>query len=363
MDPTQEKLQSQIISFLRFPLIVAVVFIHCNPGIVILNGQSIINGYEFPVYEEIRYFISDIVARIAVPTFFVISGFLFFRNTDGFNAATYVQKLKRRGKTLLIPYLFWNAVVILLFFLAQTFFNGLLSGNNLLISDYTWKNWLHAFWDGNVGENVPINLPLWFIRDLMVNVILTPVIYWGIKRTRILFVLIPGAIWFAYPWLEIPGINIASFVFFSFGSYFAIEKKNMISIYDKILPYSLWLYLALAICNLLFKKYEWHIYIHNAGILVGMALVVSLTAYFIKKGTWHVNSFLEKSSFFIYVYHSMPTTFIKRVMVKIIQPQTDISLFFLYLLIPTISITLGLVIYRILMKYVPDFTKIITGSR
>lgn len=363
MDSAPEKLQSQVISFLRFPLIVAVVFVHSNPGVVIFNGVSFINICNFPIYQEVRYFITDIVARIAVPAFFLISGFLFFRKIDCFNSKIYIQKLKKRGKTLLIPYLFWNLVVILIYYLAQTFLNGLVSGNNLLIADYTWKNWLHAFWDGNAGENVPVNLPLWFIRDLMVDVILTPVIYFGIKRIKILFVLIPGIIWFVYPWFDIKGFNIASFVFFSFGAYLALEKNNIISIYDRIFPYSIGIYLILAVCNLLLKEYDWHIYIHNASILIGISLVFSLTAYYLKKGVWHVNSFLAKSSFFIYVYHSMPTTFIKRVLVKIIQPQTDMSLILLYLLIPAISITIGLGIYKILIKYVPAFTMFITGSR
>lgn len=34
----------------------------------------------------------------------------------------YKQKLKKRVRTLLVPYLFWNTVVFLLFFLTQISF-------------------------------------------------------------------------------------------------------------------------------------------------------------------------------------------------------------------------------------------------
>lgn len=184
MNPELEKLQSSVISFLRFPLIVAVVFIHSIPENVGLNALSDVTNDNLTVYEGTRYFISNIVARIAVPAFFFISGFLFFRKTDYFNINAYVQKLKKRGKSLLIPYLFWNLVVILLSWGTQTFLKDLLSGKNLLITDYTWLNWLQAFWNGNAGKNMPINYPLWFIRDLMVVVLFSPIVYWGIKRLQ-----------------------------------------------------------------------------------------------------------------------------------------------------------------------------------
>ena len=60
------KLQSQVISCLRFPLIVAVVLIHSKPGDLVFNGTPAFDQ-EFPIYESVRYFLSDIVCRIAVP--------------------------------------------------------------------------------------------------------------------------------------------------------------------------------------------------------------------------------------------------------------------------------------------------------
>ena len=121
MDSKLKDLQFQVISFLRFPLIVAVVFIHSNSGNVVFNGLLATTNINFFVYEEVRYYISEIVARIAVPTFYFISGFLFWEKTDCFNIGVYMKKLKKRCRSLLIPYLFWNLVAILLFYLAQFF--------------------------------------------------------------------------------------------------------------------------------------------------------------------------------------------------------------------------------------------------
>lgn len=363
MNSELEKLQSQVISFLRFPLIVAVVFIHSIPDEVVVNGQSAVVNYNLSVYEEFKYFVSGIVAGIAVPTFFFISGFLFFRKTDYFNIGVYVQKLKKRGRSLLIPYLFWNLVVILLFYLTQTFLKGLLSGNNLLIADYTWQNWLQAFWDGNMGEDMPINYPLWFIRDLIVVVVFSPIIYWGIKRLQSLFILLLGALWLFNLWIDITGFSIVAFFFFSYGAYWGINKKNFVEIYNKLFPYSLLVYIILAVCNLLFREYDWCSYIHKIGILIGLSMFVSLTAFCLKKQVWKIDTFLTSSSFFIYVYHGMPLALVIKFLVKMLHPQTNISFILIYITCPVIIIVLGLGIYKILTKYLPRLMAVITGGR
>lgn len=69
-------LKSQIIDFLRFPLIVGVVFIH---GALTTPNTELGNDvYIFPIFYYCSQFMSNILGRLAVPLFFLISGFLFF---------------------------------------------------------------------------------------------------------------------------------------------------------------------------------------------------------------------------------------------------------------------------------------------
>lgn len=49
---------------------------------------------------------SDVIPRICVPLFFVISGLLFFK--DGFSRMIYKRKVSTRKRTLILPYLIWN---------------------------------------------------------------------------------------------------------------------------------------------------------------------------------------------------------------------------------------------------------------
>ena len=360
----QDKLQSHVISYLRFWLIIGVVLIHSSPDKVVIGGADIVDGHNFEIYNTFRYFISEVVARIAVPAFFFISGFLFFYKTESFDCDTYFQKIKKRSRTLLIPYLFWNLVVVLLFYLTQTFLSGLTSGENLLIKEYTWINWLKAFWDGNkIGEDMPINYPLWFVRDLMVVIVISPIVYFCVKRLKIIFVVILGLLWFSGIWFTIPGLSITALFFFSYGAYYSINKKNFVESYNRYFPYSFWVYIIIAIFDLLTRQYDWHIYVPQMGILVGLIAFVSLVAYGIEKQKLHTNPFLANSSFFIYVYHGMPLAFLIKFSVKVLLPQTDAGLIMLYLVCPLITILAGLGIYSVLIKYFPKFTAIITGGR
>ena len=74
---TNKNLISDTINLLRFPLIVGVVFIHfsLSKG---LNIHGTFYGLNNPSwFFFIVNFISEVLSRTCVPTFFFISGFLF----------------------------------------------------------------------------------------------------------------------------------------------------------------------------------------------------------------------------------------------------------------------------------------------
>ena len=70
----EDYVQSTVISNLRFPLIVLVVIFH-------LHGPEQFQNGKFDIYNNIAsLYGADGIAKIAVPAFFLISGFLFFHN-------------------------------------------------------------------------------------------------------------------------------------------------------------------------------------------------------------------------------------------------------------------------------------------
>ncbi|MND67534.1 Acyltransferase family protein [compost metagenome] len=364
-----EELQSKVIDFLRFPLIVGVVFIHTDFSDIVMAGVKQISFVNYPIFSRIFFLFSKVIFEACVPLFFFISGFLFFYKTAGFSREIYLQKLKNRIRSLLVPYIFWNLLIILFLMLAQTFLSGsLVSGRNKLITDYNLLDWLWSFWDTShvnplTKKTLPINSPFWFIRDLMVVVLFSPLIYILIKKLRAYAVIMLGLLWIFNPFFYLPGLSIVSFFFFTAGAYFSIHKMNFVEVLKPMLRALAPLYILIVAMALYFVGTGWWSYLYCAGVIVGLVLAITVSAYFIDSGKWHLNPFLTNGSFFIYAYHRLPLVFVIKILFKWLHPRSDGALLLLYLACPAIVILLGLLIYSLLRQWLPRFTAVISGGR
>lgn len=153
--------------------------------------------------------------------FFFISGFLFFLRKD-----TYVNKLKSRLKTLLVPYLFWCFVGFLIPFVIQRILGleHLYAANELkLLKDFVATDYIRMFWD--LRDGAPILSTLWFLRNLIVMVALTPIIAFLIKKLRVAFPCLLFAVYFFLPW-GVPGFSTSGFCWFAMGTYFSCLGVN-----------------------------------------------------------------------------------------------------------------------------------------
>ena len=343
---SNEKLQSDVIAFLRFPLIIGVVMIHV--------WWISTKGCESPqLYEVTYYLFKQILARIAVPMFFMFSGFLLFNKCVCYTPKIYLQKIKSRIWTLLIPYLIWNLITIV-------FENGLISN----IDDF-----LRAFWNlriepmsGATTPTYPIAIQFWYIRDLMVLVLFSPVIYWLVKKFNVGLIITLGILWIFNWWYPISGFCITAVFFFSLGSYFSIHKKSFIGKLKDYMPHFAVLYGALIVPVLILHSSEWTP-LRRITILIGIAFTLSLTARMIQNGKWKVNKFISESSFFIFAYHLLGMPYAYWITSKIIPLNSVECLVAMYFAM-TIVLTLGgLVGYYIMKKYLPKITGFITGGR
>lgn len=107
-------LRSQSLDLLRFPLAVIVVTVHMVTiqGVSTDMGNLDVQSNEaFLVFHR---FVTAFLQCISVPVYFFISGYVFFANMPEMTKERYFQKLRNRTKTLLIPYLVWNALELLL---------------------------------------------------------------------------------------------------------------------------------------------------------------------------------------------------------------------------------------------------------
>lgn len=353
-------LQSKTISFLRFPLIVAVVLIHTQLLAVNEITKYTLESEEYPIYAAVAYLFAQLICRTAVPIYFIISGFLFFYKTEQFTLHTYKDKLKKRCRTLLIPYIIWNILFIIIYNVSGLIFPG--STDHFIDFNLSLHDWIGFLW-GNETNPMPINYPFWFIRDLIVAVILSPIVYLAIRYAGVLLPVVLGTAWLLNFKSDIPGIGINTSFFFSLGAYFSISKKNFV---DFIKPHYLKLGVAYALIlaiAFMTRETDYSIYIKNIGIIFGLAFIIAITGKKISSNKWHTNKFLTEASFFVFAYHAIALPIIRRAIEMVISLDNDAVLTATYFLWAIIAILLGIGLYYMLRQISPRITSILTGGR
>ena len=188
---------------LRFPLAILVVFVHGFGADIDVSELHVSGLTGLALYDYIRLFFSVVIARSAVPIFFIISGYLLFLKVEEYNKTVYISKLRKRWHSLVIPYFSW-IVLLILWTLMFKVGGILLHGKPWTgILDYFQNNgYLHMLWDSSVWEerttwlgiethnSGPVLLPFWYMRDLIMMVVISPAIYWLIKKAKIIFLIL-----------------------------------------------------------------------------------------------------------------------------------------------------------------------------
>lgn len=369
-----ERLMSQVFSLLRFPLIVGVIFIHSayttsQTYPEYLNDQGVIGCvHGFYIFYYLTTLFSQVLARLSVPILFFMSGFLFFYKVDSFGTDTWLLKLTKRIRSLFIPYLFWNIAFVALFWLLihVPLFSGLIDQSIKIDGAYIYKALIgQPSADGT--QLFPIDYPLWFVRDLFVCAVLSPLIFWIVQRLKWIAVLSLGLIWyFDVPLHIITFGNLSSVAifFFSFGAWLSLNNKNVVSI-ARDLKLLAWLYPIIACVDCLTKHSIYTGYIHRAGILAGVVLVFCIAAWLVEKKNVRAVPLLTSASFFVYAIHEpMVLSQVSKITTRIsIGGGNELILSALYLVNVVITIAIALLIYIVLKKLTPRFLQLINGGR
>lgn len=368
------KLSSNTISALRFPLMVGIVFIHFN----LLNGitvNGIVYGDNLPIWLTcIIKTLSNEIPAIGVPLFFIISGFFFFRS--GLTWGSYKSKMRKRARTLLVPYVLWNLIALSYYLLcALPIFRSIFPISH--IQEWSLQKFLYCFWDidksllgEGVGKTVswlnPIDQPLWYVRDLLIVMVLSPIIHWTLKRFGWYAVATLGLLWLFLVRLPLGHACylLAAFFFFAWGGCHAIKGIDFIASMRRFRA-ALWIYPILLAAYLAADLSGMHgsSFIHNAAIVCGVFAAISLMASLVESGKVKPNKFLAESTFFLYAIHAIFISNLGDVIVKLWFVDSPVYMCLLYFTVPISDITISLALYWLLRRYAPRVCAILTGGR
>lgn len=347
--------QSVRIDLIRFPLIVAVVFDHAWESVLQFGSTHVTLAPDGFAAAFAYNFIGRGMGFAAV-LFFFISGFLFFHGLD-WSGPAYLKKVRSRAFTLLIPFLFWNVLYLVIYAVAQ----------KLSITSQYFAGGLPTFSElGPAGilnfifgiTRNPVAFQFWFIRDLIVLVLLTPVFHlMHYKRSYLVFLPILFAIWYFGLVSTIP--KTQSIFFFYAGSVLAAKQKNPFCT-DRYGWAVLLAWLAVISLDTLFPE---RVLLHNANIGVGVFAALYFSKALLPQRIRQALIWLSAFGFFIFAFHEPFTGFIQRVIVRFYAPQDDITKLLLFFTITFAVIAISIGLNRALGIVFPRFTSIITGGR
>lgn len=310
--------QNEIFSQIRLPLIVLVTYAHSYGGV--MEGYSVL-GSGWDAYEELKIVMSQTLVKMAMPMFFVMSGYLFFVNVEAFNKEIYWQKIWRRVKTLLIPYIIWNLLMA------------------LKLNDFNLSIFVE-----------PANMPLWFLRDLMIVSLFTPIIYIGVKKLKYWVFLLLLPVYLTGIWAIQPGPNPYAICFFTLGAYLSIKRVNLIEACLRLEKTAYFLSVLLALAMIL--AYPTIIY----SLLLLFFRVVSVVAVFclayriLSRTTKRIPKTACDASYFIYLAHYVFFfSFIDTTFFSLFGTST-LSMCAHYLLCPLVKVAIFVAIYYIYTK-------------
>lgn len=286
-EKTEKRLD--FIDLLKVILTVGIVFRHAE--LVGLEGRSA----AFDVFTRGMMGLTS----ICVPLFFVLSGFLYFYKVPAKPDARYFwDKSRKRVFSLVIPYLIANCFAFVCYWLAYRYAPSMMSG---FFGD-DWKHPLFVFWTG------PVNLSLWFIRDLIIACLMAPLFYLLVRYTRVWGVLALGAVW-----IFVGGSHWYN-IWFAIGAWAAVCQGG---------NFARWM-----------GRIRCKVPAHAAA--------------------W---------CFFIYLYHYLLVIALKKGLIATVDPASFWTLLGVYLTIALVALAVLTGLFIVLKQWLPKTTGILVGGK
>lgn len=327
--------------------------------LVLLLHSYYLEASDYPLAQGIQLFTGTTgLSGVAVPLFYFMSGLLFFKSVGSVKEC--ILGIRKRVRSLLVPYVIWN-IIFVGWYVVLHYTPGVSQYVNSDILSHLSLSRPFRCIEYLLIE--PAGFHLWFLRDLIVYITFTPLLFCLIRR---------------YPWFTLiallcvfGGIARCGITYFVFGAVIAIHygMEKFGSILSKpVVVICLMLFILNAVmteftaCNSVVGNPYWQQLVNFVGILALWGLydiVFTITRQ--NRLTDFILS-LSKYSFFIYLFHEPVFNIIKKLGVKL-WGISDLSLIVLYFINPLLMATFAVGVGWTLKKYLPRMYSILVGGR
>ena len=305
--------------------------------IVVLHSNIIDYSNSYSLY--FQKFMTQEITRVAVPFFFLISGFLFFRNVSTPWYSFFFEKINKRIWSLMVPYIILSTLGGIIWALAKD--TGVLKTvlDSILISTKVFYQ-------------------LWFLHDLIILVFLSPFIFIIIYKIPWLW-LIPFYYWSMGYYNEF--LNFESLFWWGLGGIMSIHFSYKTEVVFKRKE-------LMGICGIGWIMFSvLHFYIKSIYLLHAFGIILGILFMWFgyDNASKHISNWVYNVapySFFIFIFHEPILTGVKYSFL-VLFPINQNSSLMIYLLSPIITIFICIFIAKWWVKFSPNTYCIITGGR
>ena len=338
--------------WLTFLLSLLVIWVHSYNAELFLEA-----GQARDCVNRLEQLIGNSLGQIAVPGFFVISAYLFYRN---FTWKRLGPKWRSRFKSLAVPYVLWN---ILYYF-------GYIAATRLpVLAEISGKQpvpvsvqefFLAAFY-------YKYNPVFWYLFQLIILVALAPALYALLRKnwTGMLFML--ALIYGLWKNKGLPLLNLDALFYYSAGAFIALhrdgwgrfaEEKGSLrqgaaGFFILLMLFALLMFLGQP-GRALYLLPLYTVLLRFLGVCA-VTLAVKLLPLG-KEKEW------MRHSFFLYAIHFALVRLINKIGAYVLPPEPVVALG-LFVFMPAFMLAASVGIRNVLMKVCPKAYEILAGGR
>jgi succinoglycan biosynthesis protein ExoH len=359
---------SETISFARILLIVGLVFLHY--GSFPNSTVSPFHGLD-PQAHQVATFVNSFVLFSmfsVVPLLSMISGWLFFSFKENAIVAL-VRRIGRRFKSLYLPLVCWNAFFLLV--LVAIYFvdprNALLAEINVPIGNASLGQYVNSVFA--LTEH-PVGFQFWFVRDLFVTALVSPLLLLMMVRAPRLGFFVLGASW-------LMGFDL--WIFFRSDVVFFFYLGGLVRLYALPLNITLrttlvlfTLYIGLTALRALAPLWVDFTVVWQDSLIDiatrSIRLVGALACWglFLSLASTTIGSYVARLgglAFFVHAAHYPLLAALKIVFWKGMAQESDAVMLLHYLVTVTATVTICIGLGLALARWWPSFFALMNGGR
>lgn len=321
-------------------------------------------GEHLVVLGMIETMLGQRLCLIAVPMFYAISGYLFFLKMSN-GVRSIGGKLRKRVRTLLVPYLLAN-VLTFLFYVILNCITMVVPAIDSVVNFKIFGIIEQGIWPTLklMLIDPPVAFQMWFVRDLMVVMLFSPIIFlvinsicktqlhWGAIVVLVVIYMVSSNHW------------ATAAIWFSIGGLLAIHPS--VNVMQRL---SLWVGMVIAITTIaiivlstVFAMPNW---VNCSIVVFGIPAVWLLFDHIYPRvEKWDNHWLLQKVcpyTFFIYLSHEPLLNIFKKL--PLLVSRSEQMFIVCYALIPLVYVAIACIAGGWISKHFSRLYNIYTGGR